>query len=142
MSFGGFNQGGNTTPMSEINTTPLVDVMLVLLVVFIVTAPLLTHAIPIVLPQEVASEHNDSDHPDAIQITINKEGTIHANNVPISLPELEQKFLAETAKDPNVMVSLRADEETLYRNVAAVMATGTRSRIQAIRFITEHPVSK
>lgn len=136
MSFGGFNQE-STTPMSEINTTPLVDVMLVLLVVFIVTAPLLTHAIPIALPQEVAAEHHDT--PDATQLAISAQGEYFLNEKKISLEALERDLQTAARRDPKVPVHVRADENVIFKHVAALMAASNRAGVNNLSFVTEAP---
>lgn len=136
MSFGGFTQE-NTTPMSEINTTPLVDVMLVLLVVFIVTAPLLTHAIPIALPQEVAAEHQDK--PDAAQLAISEKGEVYLNDQPISVEQLERHLQQAKLQNPKIEVHVRADKNVVYEHVAAVMAATQRAGIENLGFVTEAP---
>jgi hypothetical protein len=82
MSFGGFDSGNRTAPMAEINTTPLVDVMLVLLIIFIITAPLLTHAVRIDLPE--ASSTPNSEKPETVTLAIDADGKLFWNDQPIA----------------------------------------------------------
>ena len=97
MAFGSFDKGADA-PMSEINTTPLVDVMLVLLVVFIITAPLLTNAVQVNLPQASASQHED--RPEAIRLAINAEGRLYWNDLPIEPGRLKSRFAEAAAANP------------------------------------------
>ncbi|MEK0435864.1 MAG: hypothetical protein RL369_1913, partial [Pseudomonadota bacterium] len=83
MAFGGFNENGQQGPMAEINVTPMVDVMLVLLVIFIITAPLFTHAVKLELP--TASSAPAPEKPESITLSINAEGKIFWNNTIVSL---------------------------------------------------------
>ena len=93
MAFGSFDKGPGA-PMAEINTTPLVDVMLVLLVVFIITAPLLTQAVKVDLPKAAASAHEDK--PEAIRLAIKAEGQLFWNDQPVTESELPARFAAAT----------------------------------------------
>ncbi|HJV52553.1 MAG TPA: biopolymer transporter ExbD, partial [Noviherbaspirillum sp.] len=95
MAFGGFNDDKQGAPMADINVTPMVDVMLVLLVIFIITAPLFTHAIKLDLP--AAQSAPAPEKPETISLSINGEGKIFWNNDPIEQKDLDAK-LAEAAK--------------------------------------------
>ena len=92
MAFGSFNSPHRQAPLAEINVVPLVDVMLVLLVIFIVTAPLLTHSVKIDLPK--ASSSPNLTRPEHIQIGIRADGSLHWNGVPAPMAELESNFAA------------------------------------------------
>jgi len=132
MSFGSFNEGGNA-PMADINTTPLVDVMLVLLVIFIITAPLFHQAIPIDLPR-VSSTKLD-DKPEVIQLAINADGIAYWNGEAVHRNALDARFAEASARQPEL--HLRADREARYEAVADVMAAAQRSGIVKIAFVTQ-----
>jgi biopolymer transport protein ExbD len=135
MAFGGFSKGGDNTPMAEINMVPLIDVMLVLLVIFIITAPLLTHAVKIDLPR-AASSPNVSK-PDSIQLAIRAGGDVFWNGEPVDRQALVQR-MAEAAKfDPQPEVHLRVDRATEYQRVAEVMSAAARAGLTRIGFVTE-----
>ena len=134
MSFGSFNEGGNA-PMADINTTPLVDVMLVLLVIFIITAPLFHQAIPVDLPR--VSSTNLEDKPEVIQLAINAEGIAYWNGEAVHRGALDARFAEASARQPEL--HLRADRESRYEAVADVMAAAQRNGIVKIAFVTQPP---
>ena len=131
--FGGDNH--HTQPMSEINTTPMVDVMLVLLVIFIITAPLLTHAVKIDLPQ--ASSQPNPEKPDTITLLINAEGKLFWNDAPFEEAELASRLATETQKKPQPELHLRADKKTSYQQLAMVMSAAQNAGIGKLGFVTE-----
>lgn len=135
MAFGGFDEGGKTQPMAEINTTPLVDVMLVLLVIFIITAPLFQQAVPIDLPR-VASTKLD-DKPRVIQLALDADGRIYLDSAPSDLAAAAAVFATAAAASPEL--HLRADRATRYERVAEIIATAQRAGIVKIAFVTEAP---
>lgn len=122
-------------PMSEINTTPLVDVMLVLLVIFIITAPILTHAVKIDLPQ--ATSEPLPDKPDVISIAINEAGQLFWNDMPLVEGELEQKLTSIADKTPQPELQIRADKATRYQILAEVMADAQSAGIAKLGFVSE-----
>ena len=134
MAFGSFSCDSHA-PMAEINTTPLVDVMLVLLVVFIVTAPLLTHSVAVALPRASAEQH--ADRPDAIRLTLDTTGQLFWNDAPLALDALPERLRASVAVTPDVSVQLRADRDTRYDTVAQVMAAARSAGVERLGFITE-----
>jgi len=134
MSFGSFGEGGNA-PMVDINTTPLVDVMLVLLVIFIITAPLFHQAIPVDLPR--VSSTNLEDKPEVIQLAINADGIAYWNGEAVHRGVLDARFAAASARQPEL--HLRADREVRYEAVADVMAAAQRNGIVKIAFVTQPP---
>ena len=91
MAFGGFNDNSNQAPMADINVTPMVDVMLVLLVIFIITAPMFTHAIKLELPN--AQSAAAPEKPETITLAINGEGQLFWNNAPVTQAELAGRFV-------------------------------------------------
>lgn len=119
--------------ISTINTTPLVDVMLVLLVIFIITAPLFHQAVPIDLPQVSASKLDDK--PEVIQLAIDGEGQIFWNGEAIHRDALDKHFAAASARQPEL--HLRADRKVAYEKVADVMAAAQRASIVKIAFLTQ-----
>ncbi|MDG9930544.1 MULTISPECIES: biopolymer transporter ExbD [Pseudomonas] len=120
--------------LSEINVTPLVDVMLVLLVVFIVTAPLLTNSIPINLPKTEAVA--PADQKDPLVVSIDGDGKLYINKDEIQ-PELLESSLAEAkAKDAEIKVQLQADDTVDYGVVAKAMASIERAGITKLAVIT------
>ncbi len=131
--FGGDNH--HTQPMAEINTTPMVDVMLVLLVIFIITAPLLTHSIKIDLPQ--ASSQPNQEKPDTVTLSINGEGKLFWNDVPFADSELASRLTAEAQKKPQPELRLRADKTTNYQQLAVVMSAAQNAGIEKLGFVTE-----
>jgi biopolymer transport protein ExbD len=133
MAFGGFDEGGKAAPMAEINTTPLVDVMLVLLVIFIITAPLFQQAVPIDLPR-VASTKLD-DKPKTIQLALDSAGELHLNGAPAGRADVERHFAAMAPANPEL--HLRADRATRYEKVADILAAAQRAGIAKIAFVTE-----
>lgn len=134
MAFGSFSCDSHA-PMAEINTTPLVDVMLVLLVVFIVTAPLLTHSVAVALPRASAEQH--ADRPEAIRLTLDTTGQLFWNDAPLALDALPERLRARVAVTPDVSVQLRADRDTRYDTVAQVMAAARSAGVERLGFITE-----
>jgi biopolymer transport protein ExbD len=125
----------HTAPMSEINTTPLVDVMLVLLVIFIITAPLLTNAVKIDLPQ--ASSQPLPEKPEVISISINSEGKMYWNDAVIVPGELKIKLQEIAGKKPQPELNIRADKETRYQVLAEVMADAQNVGISKLGFVSE-----
>lgn len=120
--------------MSEINVTPLVDVMLVLLVVFIVTAPLLTQVVRVKLPKTEQTEPAPDQH--VAILSVNADGQPVLDDRPISLEALETELKALQEKDPEVSVQLQADKGAVFDSVAKVMAAAQRSGIGKLSFVT------
>lgn len=135
MAFGGFNDNGNQAPMADINVTPMVDVMLVLLVIFIISAPLFTHAIKLELP--TASSAPAPEKPETITLAVDGEGRLFWNNVPVVLDELATRFA--TASQAKLMpeLQLRADKATRYEVLAQVMSAAQENGITKIGFVTQ-----
>jgi biopolymer transport protein ExbD len=122
--------------MADINTTPLVDVMLVLLVIFIITAPLLTHAIRLDLPQAQAAA--SAEKPDTITVSIDAQGRVYWNDVPVAdAAALETRMREAAARTPQPDLHLRADQQVVYRKVAEVMAAAQQSGLSKIGFVTD-----
>lgn len=131
-----FNSGSsNQEAMSEINVTPLVDVMLVLLVVFIVTAPLLTQAVHVNLPKTERASPAPEKH--LLTVSIDAQGGITVDEQATALDTLEQRFRTRLQSDPETIVQFHADSAVLYGKVAEVMALAQHAGIVKLAFITQ-----
>ena len=135
MAFGGFSNDGDSAPMAEINMVPLIDVMLVLLVIFIITAPLLTHAVKIELPK--ASSLPNITKPQNVQLGIRSSGDVFWNGESVDRATLNARMKAAATLDPQPEIHLRADASTEYRLVAEVMAAAARAGLVKIGFVTD-----
>jgi biopolymer transport protein ExbD len=135
MAFGNFDSHRHQGPMAEINVVPLVDVMLVLLVIFIVTAPLLTHSVKIDLPK--ASSSANITKPEHIEFGIREDGSFYWNGEQVALAELQLRFAAEAQKQPQPELHIRADRLAHYELVAQVMSEAARAGIIRIGFVTD-----
>ena len=135
MAFGGFSKSGEAAPLAEINMVPLIDVMLVLLVIFIITAPLLTHAVKIELPK--ASSTPNLTKPENIQLGIKSSGAIYWNGEIVEKDALAARMAAAAKLDPQPEVHLRADRTTEYQRVAEVMSAASKAGLVKIGFVTE-----
>src|SRR3569832_452455 len=124
MAFGTFNRGGTPGPMSEINMIPLIAVMLVLLVIFMITAPLLAHAIKIDLPKATAAVQQPKA--DKIEISIDGEGALFWNGAPIDLATTTPRSPTPAPQPPSPELHLRADANTRYQILADLMAPARR----------------
>jgi biopolymer transport protein ExbD len=119
----------------EINTTPLVDVMLVLLIIFIMTIPVMNHAVKIDLPR--ASDQPDVVKPQNIDLSIDAQGKIYWNKEVIDMNQLNLRIAAEAKKQPQPELHLRAERTTQYEKVAQVMAAAQTGGLSKIGFVTE-----
>jgi biopolymer transport protein ExbD len=136
MAFGGFDERRGQQPMAEINTTPLVDVMLVLLVIFIITAPLMTYSIRLDLPNVRASAATEPT--ESINLSIDAAGVVYWNNEAVSSSaDLEKRLIAAARSQPQPPVQLRADRDTRYQTIAEVMSAIQLSGISRIGFVTD-----
>jgi biopolymer transport protein ExbD len=135
MAFGGFNDNKQQAPMADINVTPMVDVMLVLLVIFIITAPLFTHAIKLDLPN--AQSPAAPEKPETIALSINGEGTIFWNNDPIQQKDLDARLAMVAQQKPQPELQLRADKSTRYEVIAQVMSAAQTNGLTKMGFVTD-----
>ena len=135
MAFGGFRQGSDTAPMAEINMIPLIDVMLVLLVIFIVTAPLLTHAVKLDLPK--ASSQPNLTRPEHISLAIDAGGALFWNGERIDRAALRERLAAAARQQPQPEIHLRADAAARYQPIAEVMADSANAGMARIGFVSE-----
>ena len=121
--------------MSEINVTPLVDVMLVLVIILLVTAPLLTQSVHVTLPKTVQTTADVKEQP--LQLGIDMQGVLTLNKIPIAdLGALEIALKAELVKNPEIGVHLYADKEVVYSKLAEVMAAVQHAGIAKLAFVT------
>ncbi|MCB1895876.1 MAG: biopolymer transporter ExbD [Zoogloeaceae bacterium] len=134
MAFGGLVQGGDSAPMADINTTPLVDVMLVLLIIFMITTPLLTHAVRIDMPE--ASSTPNREEPETVSLALDADGRRYWNDEPIEDASLPALLALAAARSPQPELHLRADRETRYQTLAEVMSMAQRAGIRQIGFVT------
>jgi biopolymer transport protein ExbD len=132
-----FDDPGDDYALSAaINTTPLVDVMLVLLIIFLITIPVVTHAVPVALPNEV--NHPTQTRPDNIVIAIDKTGRIYWNNEMVSdRAVLLARLEARATGQPQPEVHIRADKDVAYEFVGRVIVDCQRAGISKIVFITQ-----
>ncbi len=135
MAFGAFARSPNSAPMAEINMVPLIDVMLVLLVIFIITAPLLTHAVKVELPR--ASSRPSVAQAQNVQIAIKANGEVYWNGHPVSAAEIDSRMTSSARLEPQPEVHLRADRTAEYEKVARVMSAAARAGLTRIGFVTE-----
>jgi len=134
MAFGSFDNKGSGSAVSEINMVPLIDVMLVLLVIFIITAPLLSHSIKINVPQ--ASSEPVQQDPKVVDFAVDADGQLFWNEQPVTLDQIPALMSAEAALDPQPEVRLRADLDTRYEVLAQVMSIARQSGLKRIGFVT------
>jgi biopolymer transport protein ExbD len=134
MAFGGFEQSTELQPMSEINVTPLVDVMLVLLVIFIVTAPLFTHAVRVDLPQ--ADAQPTPQKPETVALSLDDSGGVSWNGETVLLADLVPRLAEAAARQPQPEIHLYADHNTRYQKLAEIMAAMQTAGLQKIGFVT------
>jgi biopolymer transport protein ExbD len=133
MAFG--TQDDNDEVMNEINMTPLVDIMLVLLSIFIITIPVMKHAVNIELPR--ASNQPQDAKPQTIRLTVDAEGKYFWNDEAVDEAKLNSLLQAEAQKKPQAPLHIRGDRAVRYERVAQAMAAAQRAGMTQIGFITE-----
>lgn len=134
MSFGGGLDDDNEV-VSEINMTPLVDVMLVLLIIFIITVPVLTHSVKLDLPR--AQNLPTQARPDTVVLAVTADGNLHWNEDRVDIATLDQRLAVAAAALPQPEVHIRGDRHVDYENVLKVMAAVQRAGIRKLGFVTE-----
>lgn len=139
MAFGGLHSGARSPDMAEINMIPLIDVMLVLLVIFIITAPLLTHAVKVELPQ--ASSTPNPPKPETVNLSIKADGSVFWNAEPVNPAAWQAHMRAASKQTPQPEIHLRADGELAYKHVVRVMSDAARVGLTRIGFVTDPRVS-
>jgi biopolymer transport protein ExbD len=135
MSMSVGSESGEDGAMCDINTTPLIDVMLVLLIMFIITIPVMTHAVKLDMPRPTDAPPPPVQ-PEVIDIEIDFDGTVVWNGSTISgMDQLESYFRQESQKDPQPELHLRPDKRARYGTVAQVLASAQRNRMKKIGFV-------
>jgi biopolymer transport protein ExbD len=135
MAFGGLDKKSGGQPMAEINMTPLIDVMLVLLVIFIITAPLFTHAIRLDLPK-VAS-HSARETPHTVTLSIDDAGKLYWNDSPVTFEQMRARFAEAGHAAQKPELHLRASSATRYEVIAQVMGAAQQAGLERIGFVTQ-----
>ena len=137
MTFGRLERSPGAQPMSEINVTPLVDVMLVLVVIFIITAPLLASSIKLDLPS------TDAARPDAmpqfVTLVVDKSGQAFLNDQPVSGQQMAQSLQQSAARNPDTEVQLRADQVVPYGRIVELMGIAQKAGLNRIGFVADTP---
>ena len=139
MSFGTLERSKGSEPMSEINVTPMVDVMLVLLVIFILTAPLMASSIKLDLPKTDAAKALDA--PKFVTVVVDKTRQIYLNDKPITLDAFKASLMQTAAQNPDTEVQLRADEAVPYGKIVEVMGAAQKAGLNRIGFVADVPGS-
>jgi biopolymer transport protein TolR len=137
MSFGRLERTPGPQPMSEINMTPLVDVMLVLVVIFILTAPLLASSIKLDLPKTSAAKPGDA--PQFVTVVVDKTGQTFLDDQPLGLEQLALKLAQAAQSNPDTEVQLRADAAVPYGRIVEVMGTAQKAGLNRIGFVADAP---
>ena len=134
MAFSSGNEAG--APMSEINVTPLVDVMLVLLIIFMITAPLMSHKIKVELPQADLDRRDEKVPPaPPITVTVTEDGDLYWNDQPVTPNLLESQLSVEAQKVPQPAVNIRGDESTRYEAIKQVVDVAQAQGIRKVGFV-------
>jgi biopolymer transport protein ExbD len=128
-------QDNSDQMLSEINMIPFIDVMLVLLIIFIITVPVINHAVSVDLPR--ASNEKLVDKPQNVRLTVNAEGTYFWNDEAVADAVFEQRLQGVAAQQPQPELHIRGDRAVRYERVAQALATAQRVGVQKIGFITE-----
>ena len=135
MAFGGLANDAGDGDNAEINMIPLIDVMLVLLVIFIITAPLMTHAVKVDLPQ--ASSQPNEVKPETIQLSIQADGTVFWNAEGVDAMTWQTRMADAAQQTPQPEIHLRADGDLAYRHVAQIMADAAKAGLVKLGFVTD-----
>ena len=137
MAFGRLERDPGSRPMSDINMTPLIDVMLVLLVIFIITAPLMTTSLKLDLPRTEGAR--PSDAPLFIAVSINEQGQLFVGDEAVSAEQLLKRAREAAQRDPMTEVQLRADSRVPYGRVAELIGLVQEAGLSRVGFVTEAP---
>ncbi|WP_018152163.1 ExbD/TolR family protein [Leeia oryzae] len=134
MAFGKFEQGKTTGAMAEINMVPLIDVMLVLLVVFMITAPMMNHGVKLQLPKVSSTVVQEA--PETVNVSVDASGAFFWNEDAVDLAVLESRMQAAAALPVQPTIRLRVDEVVPYRDVADIMGASARAGLANLQFVT------
>lgn len=135
MAFGSLESDDDNAPLAEINMVPLIDVMLVLLVIFMVTAPLLTHSVKVDLPK--ASSAPQETRAEDVQLGIDKDGHVFWNGQEVDAAALSERLHTASQQQPQPELHIRADRTTPYEKVAQTMSEAARQGVARIGFVTD-----
>ncbi|MEW5887792.1 MAG: biopolymer transporter ExbD [Pseudomonadota bacterium] len=135
MAFGSLASGRIERPISDINVIPLVDVMLVLLIIFMVTAPLLTHAVKVDLPRAAAGPN--VTRAERIELALKIDGSAYWNGAALDTGQLRQRLRQAGRRSPAPELHLAADREVPYGRVAEIMSAAARAGLTRLRFVTD-----
>jgi biopolymer transport protein ExbD len=138
MSFGRLERTPGATPMADINMTPLIDVMLVLLVIFMVTAPLMVSALRVDLPKAAGSA---STSPAVLSLAVDKSGQVFVDEQPVELGALGDALRVSAQRNPATEVQLRADSSVPYGRIVELMGLAQKAGLNRIGFVAEAPPS-
>ena len=135
-----FSSGGGGGPMADINVTPLVDVMLVLLIIFMITAPLMTHKVVVKLPEATLKQKPELKTP-PVTLAIKANGDRFWDDVPVTNAEIEQNVAKIIGRDPQPQINVRADKDTKYGIINDAVQMLRRNGVRKVGFVSgpEHP---
>jgi len=139
MAFGRLERTLGPQPMSDINMTPLVDVMLVLVVILIITAPLLASSVRLDLPRAEGARPNDA--PSFVTLVLDRSGRTLLDDKPVTLAELSQRLARAAQANPETEIQLRADQAIPYGRVVEVMGAAQKAGLNRIGFVAEPPAA-
>jgi biopolymer transport protein TolR len=140
MAFGRLDRTSSAQPMSDINMTPLIDVMLVLVVIFIITAPLLASSIKLDLPRTDAAKAGDA--PKSVTVVVDAAGQAYVKDLPLTLDELARQLTLSAQANPETEVLLRADKSVPYGRIVEVMGAAQKAGLNRIGFVADVPTAK
>ena len=140
MAFGGFKARQDTGPMAEINVTPMVDIMLVLLIIFIISAPLFTHALQLDLPNAPSKQVEDPVKP--VKIAIDANGVFYWQDKIVTKAALIQHMEEAAKTEPQPEVQLSADKSTRYEHIADIMSAAQEHGLTKLGFVTDPKPAK
>ena len=129
-------QGGGGGPMAEINVTPLVDVMLVLLIIFMITAPLMSHKVKVELPEATLENPPEFANVPVITLAVTADGQIYWNDNPVTQQLLESRLAVEAQKTPQPQIDVRGDATTKYRIIHNVVTTARLQGMRKVGFVS------
>ncbi len=135
MAFGRLERTPDARPMSDINMTPLIDVMLVLLVIFMIAAPLMTTGLKLELPRSEAGQPVDT--PESVQLTLAEDGTLRLGDEALDAQGMQARLAALAARAPDTEVHLKADRRVPYGTVAELIGRMQDAGLHRIAFVTE-----
>ncbi|MDR5905892.1 protein TolR [Franzmannia qiaohouensis] len=143
---GPFNRGGNRKPMGEINVVPFIDVMLVLLVIFMITAPMLTQGVRVDLPQVTSEPIDDIDDSEPIIVSVDREGDYYISlgdeETAVSLDDIADQIIIILDRRPDTPVMVRGDRNVTYGQVVTLMSTLQVAGVSNVGLISEPPSSE